>query len=337
MSKKMICPNCETQRLVEPIHEERTVVVKGEKYSVSVSLWRCLECHVEFEDREHPIDELDLAYREYRAKYKMLQPEQVKALREDLGLTQAELSKMLGWSPATISRYESGGLQEKSHDNVLQALQEPINFLGLLERRGELLSAERQKDLKNNLKQHLQNKQGHYISCVLELGEADIYSGGCHFDLNKYRAVIHRIVSQCQNNSGVPKTKLNKLLFYVDFLSFKRRQKGITGARYFHFPYGPCPEEYQSLLGVMVDSDFILIEELNLANGNTAEIIKVKGTVEEESLSEDEKTIIDEVCQKLGFKDSKALTDMSHLEKAYTSTNERDVISYEYANYLSLD
>jgi len=82
MSKKLICPNCEKERLVEPIDEERTIEVRNENILVHVTLWRCLECGEEIEDPENPADELDEAYRKYRAHHKMLQPEQIRSLRD---------------------------------------------------------------------------------------------------------------------------------------------------------------------------------------------------------------------------------------------------------------
>lgn len=334
MTKKLVCPNCEKERLVEPVREERTVNVKGEPYTVTVSLWRCLDCKEEMDDPEQPCDELDLAYREYRAKNKMLQPEHVRELREGLGLTQAELAKLLGWSPATLSRYEGGALQEKSHDNILQSLNEPIYVLGLLNRGENLLLSERLREVKNIIRHKLETKQIEYISCGLELKEPGINSGNISYCFDKYRATVQRIALQLQ---GVPKTKMNKLLFYSDFLSYKKRTKSITGAQYIHLLYGPCPEDYQSLLGALSDNNFIEIEEVSLANGNTAEIIKVRENIGEDVLTEEEKAIIDDVCSKIGSLDTESLSKKSHEEKGYALTALKEVISYEYAKYLSLD
>lgn len=334
MTKKLICPNCEQERLVEPIHEKREIDIKGEKLLVNVTLWRCLECKEEFEDPENPIDELDSAYREYRASRKMLQPEEVRSLRESYGLTQAELASLIGCSPATLSRYENGALQESSHDTILQSLKEPMNVHTLLEKSPRQLSPDRLKEMKEIVRKRIEQRHPLYIYQSLESREPDIYSGNSRFSFDKYCAMIHRIINEYLDN-GVYKTKLNKLVFYCDFLAFIRLGKSITGACYTHEHYGPCPQDFQSLLGVMSDSGFISIELREYMN-NDAEFIRVNEEMAKDILDDSEKKIIDRVCKRFVEYTSKDLTEYSHKEKAYKLTGLKQPISYEYANYLQI-
>ncbi|MBI4209089.1 MAG: DUF4065 domain-containing protein [Deltaproteobacteria bacterium] len=300
MSKKLICPNCEMERLVEPVHEKRIVEVKGEPYPIQATLWRCLHCKEELEDPNNPVDELDLAYRAYRKTHNMLQPEEIKQIRETMGLTQIELANLLGWSPATLSRYENGALQEYSHDFILQSFKNPA--------------------------QHL--------SRLLECHKPDIYSGNVSFNLRKYLAVICCIIQICPG-TGVPKTKLNKLLFYSDFLHFDRYGKSITGTRYLKMPYGPCPKDFQSLLGLMADEGSLEIEEKETSEGYEAELVKIKMPIDEEILTEKERAVIEKVCRRFGNSPSARLSEWSHQEKGYQLTRDREPISYEYASYLN--
>jgi putative zinc finger/helix-turn-helix YgiT family protein len=334
MTKKLICPNCEQERLVEPVHEKREIEVKGEKLLVNVTLWRCLECKEEFEDPENPIDELDAAYREYRARRKMLQPEEVRTLRESYGLTQAELASLIGCSPATLSRYENGALQELSHDTILQSLNEPMNVYTLLQKSPQQLSFDRLKELKESVRERIEKRHPLYIYQSLESREPDIYSGNSRFSFDKYCAMLNRIISKCQNN-GVYKTKLNKLLFYCDFLAYNKLGKSITGSCYTHEHYGPCPQDFQSLLGVMSDHGFISLE-LKSYKTTDAEFVKVNDEMAKDLLDETEKEIVDRVCEKFKDKTSKDLTEFSHKEKAYKLTGLKQPISYEYANYLQI-
>ena len=334
MTKKLICPNCEQERLVEPVNEKREIEIKGEKLLVNVTLWRCLECKEEFEDPENPIDELDSAYREYRARRKMLQPEEVRTLRESYGLTQAELASLIGCSPATLSRYENGALQELSHDTILQSLSEPMNVYTLLEKSPQQLSSDRLKELKESVRERIEKRHPLYIYQSLESREPDIYSGNSRFSFDKYCAMLYRIINKCQNN-GIYKTKLNKLLFYCDFLAFTNLGKSITGSCYTHEHYGPCPQDFQSLLGVMSDHGFISIE-LKSYKTTDAEFVKVNDEMAKDLLDDSEKAIVDRVCEKFAKHTSKDLTDFSHKEKAYKLTGLKQPISYEYANYLQI-
>ncbi|NJK94516.1 MAG: SocA family protein [Bacteroidales bacterium] len=46
------------------------------------------------------------------------------------------------------------------------------------------------------------------------------------------------------------KTKLNKLLFYADFLHFKKTCFSISGVRYRAIDMGPVPNNFQSILNI---------------------------------------------------------------------------------------
>lgn len=48
---------------------------------------------------------------------------------------------------------------------------------------------------------------------------------------------------------GVLKTKLMKLLWYTDFLMYKKYKKSISGISYLKYKYGPVPKKFNSMLG----------------------------------------------------------------------------------------
>ncbi len=339
MSRKLICPNCEKKRLVEPINEQRLIEFKGEEYPVDVTLWRCLDCKEEFEDPNTPVDELDLAYRAYRKRHGLLQPEEIREIRQNLSLTQVELANLLGISPATLSRYENGGVQEKSHDSILQTLKDPVNVLELLERKQDALPEARAKALQQAALSKVFSNPGSYLIKSLELREPDINSGFVTFSFDRYIATIYRILSKCPNNNNrVPKTKLNKLLFYADFVSFKYNQRSITGSHYAHLPYGPCPDDFQELLGIMETRQYIVLEEEYFPNNIVAEnVSSANCSYFDDILSDEDKEIIDNVCETLSAKTAVELSELSHAEKGYQLTGTGEIISYEYAQYLNFD
>jgi putative zinc finger/helix-turn-helix YgiT family protein len=56
--------------------------------------------------------------------YHLLPPDEVKAIREQLGKTQEEFAELTGIGVATLSRWEKGRLiQTRAHDNYLRILQ----------------------------------------------------------------------------------------------------------------------------------------------------------------------------------------------------------------------
>ena len=110
------------------------IEVKGETFKVQEHYYKCLKCGEEFTNPHDPSDPLDQAYREYRKKHGLLQPEEIKGFRTLYGLTQKELASLLGLGDVTISRYENGALQEPVYDNLLRFAMVPRNLLERLSR-----------------------------------------------------------------------------------------------------------------------------------------------------------------------------------------------------------
>src|SRR5450756_3149064 len=126
---KGVCPECEQISDLETLQKDLEIVVRGEPIEVNAELLRCLSCGEEFKDLKSDVDLFDLAFRDYRHKHNMLMPEEIRDLRNPYGLTQKELSDLLGWGSATLSRYENGALQSDANERMLRMLTEPSNCL----------------------------------------------------------------------------------------------------------------------------------------------------------------------------------------------------------------
>lgn len=156
----------------------------------------------------------------------------------------------------------------------------------------------------------------------------DVFTGRRTFSFEKLAAMIDYVAYRGTN---VYKTKLNKLLFYSDFIHFHLSGASISGSRYVHLPYGPVPERYEGVLAKLSAVDTITIEkrgEYQLIKGWNDPII---GT-----LSNEEKRTLDLVLEKLGTMTSSELTRQSHREKAYKFTKLGEPIAYEYAKFLEI-
>ncbi|MCX5888285.1 MAG: Panacea domain-containing protein, partial [Deltaproteobacteria bacterium] len=158
--------------------------------------------------------------------------------------------------------------------------------------------------------------------------KADLNSGFQKLNINKlYQAILFF----CEN--GMLKTKLNKLLFYADFTNFNYYTVSITGARYLHYQHGPVPEKYQSHLAILQEEEFITIEETPIIDYIGEMIISLRKP-DLTIFSELEKNTLMEVMRY--FKDFNAtdIRKFSHDEKGYLETQDREFISYAYADNL---
>ena len=147
---KGLCASCEKETNLEIVKAKEVLEVRGEEINVAAEYFKCAECGVEFENtRGH--DAFNDAYREYRRRHNMLQPESIRDWRKSYGLTQRELSDLLGWGGATLSRYENGALQVDAHEKVLRLAMEPHNLLKLIGESPDALSNEKRERLVKEL------------------------------------------------------------------------------------------------------------------------------------------------------------------------------------------
>lgn len=73
------------------------------------------------------------------------------------------------------------------------------------------------------------------------------------FNKEKMRHVILYFLEHL-NNFHLGRTKLMKLLYYVDFDNYEKYGAPVTGANYRKLPLGPVPDEAEGLIDEMESS-----------------------------------------------------------------------------------
>lgn len=325
------CPNCETERSAHVVRKSESIGVRDLDIPVDVEYFTCDVCKEEFDDPRGG-DPLEAAYREYRTRKGFVQPEQIRQFRKENGLTQSELSSLLGWGSATLSRYENGALQDEAHDRALQMVMRSDNLLALLEKHPDAIPAARRTAILEGIK-----SRASALSDLLVFIEErlmsygpDLWSGYQRFAPEKcFAAVLYF----CRGD-GIPRTKLNKLLWYADFLHFKRHAVSITGAHYAHCPHGPTLDKFDVLFAYMKDGARELRAEDRFSGDLTWEVLRAVHEPNLTLFSDTELHTLSEVKTKFDGYSSNRLSELSHAEKGYKETNDGDLISYTYADSL---
>ncbi|MFH1453457.1 MAG: type II TA system antitoxin MqsA family protein [Armatimonadota bacterium] len=335
-NRNQFCQECGQEKTLEEIRKTELINVRGEEIPVEVIYCHCNSCAVDFENLDDKNDYLDLAYRKYRQRHDMIQPEGIKKLRKKYELTQTEMAKLLGWGNVTLARYEKGALQDHAHDKALKFLTEPRNVYALLKQNPESVDKEKYNKLKNYL-----------VACIEKEFEKDLiktsfdyfgdkFSGFSAFSFEKF---INMVLFFCKG--GIFKTKLNKLLFYADFKHFKNCEKSISGIQYIHAAYGPVPKLYSFLLAYLIENKLIDIDEVEF--GHDKHNKEVLGEEFNSMVNSDLNLFSDSEIQTLieiknyfSSFGSKKISEFSHEEPAYKLTQNGEMISYEYAKELNL-
>lgn len=330
-----ICPNCGAESKFTRYESNEEIEIRGETISIDVAVLKCEKCGEEVYDLGEDEDALDLAYHEYRKKHSMVRPHEIRELRSRYGLTQMELSRLLGWGGATISRYENGALQDFAHDKVLLLIKDPRNLLQLLQENSSAIQGDKRERMIERLKDSIVREHGEVRACFEDLLGAyapDEYSGFSRLNSEK---IVESILFFCLGE-GVLKTKLNKLLFYADFLHFKEYSISITGARYVHLTYGPILDNYEFYLATMLYEDRSLKIEERTIGEYLGEVLTAVRSPDLTKLENTELKILAAVKEYFQDHSASEISKRSHRERGYQETDEQDLISYRYADDIEV-
>lgn len=144
-------------------------------------------------------------------------------------------------------------------------------------------------------------------------------------------------------------TKIMKLFYYVDFISFAEKDIPVTNDTYYKLPYGPIPSFIKNEINTITFSKVLGLKanDSQLSKNFSVEsktIGRYKGFIIKnlgkktplKNLSEYEVELVKRVIKKFGTSTAKELTNRTHKEKPYLLTNENSVIDYGLAKLLDL-
>ena len=115
-SRGSFCSTCGDFTSSSIKNTTETFHVRGIDITITSPARICENCGEIIFDEILDDEKLKLVYRAYREQKGMLQPEEIRAIRERQNLTQEEYSGVLGFN---VARYENGSLQSEEEDKRL--------------------------------------------------------------------------------------------------------------------------------------------------------------------------------------------------------------------------
>lgn len=321
------------------IKRKATYRIKGEPIEILEKVRTNLKNNEEIFDEELENKNLENIYNQYRKKHSLLTPNRIKETREKYGVSQRAFSRILGWGEVTIHRYETGALQDRSHNDALVLLESPGNMKILLENNKNKIN---RKDY-INIKENLQKLMKDDIDKTLEKNITkkyfnEILDEYCGYSQFNYEKLVNMILFFASEINRLFKTKLMKLLFYSDFVNFRDNTLSITGLKYINNYYGPTPIKHELLLGELFEKYITYqIEYVKTSKDNVEEYEFIK-SLEKPTMgifSQEEINSMNEVLNAFKHLTSEEITQCSHKEEAWTKSKNKEIISYEYAKNLT--
>ena len=333
------CPNCEEYTEATLGVEKEVYNVRGEPIEIEAEVAVCQKCGEKIFDEERDSRNLEKAYSHYREAHNLLPPDEIRTMREKYGLSQRALARLLGWGEITIHRYENGAIQDNVHDSLLRLIENPQNMQKFLEANRNKLPPYTAARLEKRIASFLQEdkEQAFQISFerLVSHQHVDLTSGFKEYDLEKLKNMILYLVKRLD---GILETKLNKLLWYCDFLNYKETSVSITGSQYIRLPYGPVPDNYERIIGIM-QPELLDKDEIPFNTKEGMVLGKQFTTLvepDESIFSEQEIKVMNFIADTFRNYTSTTIKEKSHQETAYLKCKDRNIISYEYAKDLSL-
>lgn len=277
------------------------------------------------------IDELNLVqvHNQYRYKHGIPFVDEIKAIRSQYGLSASKMGEVLGLSPNSYKNYENGDIPSVSNGRFIQLAKDPNEFRKLLELNKDIEEHEFDK-IHKKISGCLNgwNKIERIVSeSVFGLSNPSIYTG---YRLPVSEKIGNMVKYFCYHLNPFT-TKMNKLLFYADFLHYSRRGYGISGLRYKAITRGPVPKNYGSIYSMLMDQGFFDSEIVQFEQGEGEKFLS--NTEPELELFEDsEIQVLNDVVKHLGKLSTNQIVNTSHDEDGWQhNVDNFKEINYQYA------
>ena len=325
--KTNYCPFCEEVHDLIVKEKNEDVIFKDENISYNKKEYYCQRHNKKFINSELE-DSNQLQIKDiYRKRHNLLTSSEIKQIRDKYSLSQSDLALILGWGEVTITRYETKEIQNEKYDNILRKVSDnPYILYDYFEINKDFFDQKKQIKISKKIIQVAPNDEQANLLIEQSLikkhfSNDSIYRGNSDINFQRILAVLKRIVD---SKFLLYKTKIGKILWYVDMLFFKENNYSITGLSYFNMKYGACPLG----LDLILDSPSIQIKEIIEEDFMKTLVFSVECNYQ---LTPEEITIIDKVVNKFKDMTTSQIIEYMHLEKAYIETPENKFISFEYA------
>lgn len=237
----------------------------------------------------------------------------IKDLRKQLGISQQRLAELLDISRPAISQIEGG--ERKISAEELKELAEifcvPSDSLLDLEKGPEIVLEEA--------------KKGERIKPQMRISVPQK-------NLEKFKEVLLYILNKVGSKPNIGETVIYKLLYFLDFDFYEKYEEQLIGATYIKNKYGPTPLEFKKIVNKMIeDKNIIKVQDNYFRYPQTKYLPLRKSDLSK--LKANEVEIIDKVLNKLSDMNATQISEYSHNDVPWLTTEDGKVIEYESVFY----
>jgi len=282
------------------------------------------------------LDELNTqqVYNQYRERHHIPFPDEIRQIRLQYGLSAAKMSEVLDLGANSYRNYEGGEVPSLANAKLIRLAAHPQNFLRFVQEKKEIFSENAFKKTIAHITSLMEEDK---LSKVMEYiwnfhMEANAFTG---FVKPNFEKVANFVLFFAQKAKPL-KTRLNKLLFYSDFLHFKKKGYSISGCNYRAIPFGPVPSHFHELFGILEGENYIQIEEELFDHGGVGERFVPVKEFDPSHFTPEELQSMEAVVESFQNSRTREIIQLSHEEVGWADNKDkRELINYqEYAFQL---
>lgn len=323
-----------TGKPMKMIRKADTLTFRKEKFEIMYHHYLCEDSGERFTDDQLDALNMTQVTNQYREKYGIPFPEEIAQIREQYGVSASKMSEILGLGTNAYRLYESGEMPTVANGRLILSVREPEEFIRQVQASSQLLSERELEKFMTKAHALIAEQQQRYTALA---GSTIVLRDDPPSALNGYRRLsVHRIVQLIayldQHIGNLYKTKLNKLLFYIDFLAYQQQGHSVTGLQYRAIPYGPVPSEYERLFLRLQDEQQITVEEQEGRDDQYLEVYHPVSGFDANGFSAGELQALETVVRLFRGKRTSELVRISHEEQAWKD-NEQDRQLIDYQQY----
>lgn len=319
------------------VTEKRTMDFRRERFQIVFHYYKCEDSGEQFTTTAMDEVNLNQLYNKYRDKFNIPFPDEITAIRQKYGISATKMADVLGFGTNSYRQYEAGEMPSVSNARLIQMIADPNRFIDMLRLCDSIDEKTKEKYSQKALQLAEERTRNSFAFNLKDylLGNhlADVYSGYRNPSFEKFTEMVVFFSEQLKPY----KTKLNKILFYADFLMFKQSCFSISGVRYNAINMGPVPHNFQSVFEYLANKDAIDINYNEFQNGGFGEqfIARSNRPFNASLFSDKELNVLYKVATTFEKTSTNEIIELSHLEKAWKENEQtKNVISYEYAFQL---
>lgn len=310
--------------------EQRELTYRKEKFVYTAQFYICVDTNEQFTTTE--LDEINIGqvYNQYRVKYGIPFPDEIKGIRELYGLSAYKMSEILGLGANQYRLYENGEMPSEAIGKTLKSITNPSVFQTYVQNAENQFTAQEFAKICEKIERackRIDDMQPRIP--IYNMVKRSVINGYAPQSPSKVKNTILYFISKL---GGVFTTKMNKLLFYADFYSYKKQGVGITGLSYKAIQYGPVPERWDILYGLIDDIEH---EIVSFASGNSGERLVSQIEPDMSVFTPEQQSILDEIVYKLKDKTANQLSELSHQEDAWLKFKDTNLL-IDYSEAFTL-